>query len=393
MAYRTIAKISCADDILANSFGCTMSISEKGELQMFGKDATSSFLNSESEDDEIEGECNSLQSFSSLKNIQAVHCCFDHTICLDDFGSVFTFGNNECCQLGVGDQLEFTSNPQKLNLPPIKQISGCIMSSLCVSEDGFIFVFGSNDEGELGLGNNEENIQFPKRIESLTNVDFIACGFDHTICKTFENKLFSWGKNSSGQLGIGNLDSSNRPIQHTEVPFDISDIVDIKCGMLHTVVLTKKQEVFSCGDNYLGQLGRTTEDTNSLFFKLIPSLSNIVRIECGYSHSMFIDENNNLFVCGGNIFSQLGLSDSIYKQEEPIQHPSLSNIVDLSSGGYHSFVRTATNEIYAFGRNDYSQLGIETSKKKQFSPIRVFEDNEDIWFSPICKPNAKSARN
>ena len=37
-------------------------------------------------------------------------------------------------------------------------------------------------------------------------------------------------------------------------------------------------------------------------------------------------------------------------------------------------------------------LGIETEDNKQITPIRVFEDNEDIWFSNINKSKAKSAR-
>ena len=77
---------------------------------------------------------------------------------------------------------------------------------------------------------------------------------------------------------------------------------------------------------------------------------------------------------------------------KPIKHPSLSNIIDISSGGNHSFVKTSNNEIYAFGYNDYSQLGIKTKDNYQITPIRVFEDNEDIWFSNINKSKQKSAR-
>merc|ERR1711982_94498 len=103
-----------------------------------------------------------------------------------------------------------------------------------------------------------------------------------------------------------------------------------------------------------------------------------------------IDINNNLFVFGCNRFGQLGLGDKDYRYK-PIKHPSLSNIIDISKRGNHTFVKTSNNEIYAFGRNYYSQLGIKT-EHKQLTPIRVFENNEDIWFSNINKSKAKSAR-
>ena len=74
-----------------------------------------------------------------------------------------------------------------------------------------------------------------------------------------------------------------------------------------------------------------------------------------------------------------------------MKHPSLSNIIDISKGGNLSFVKTSNNDIYAFGNNEYSQLGIKTENDIQITPIRVFEENEDIWKSNI-KSKAKSAR-
>ena len=70
---------------------------------------------------------------------------------------------------------------------------------------------------------------------------------------------------------------------------------------------------------------------------------------------------------------------------------ALSNIIDISKGE-QTFIKTSNNEIYAFGRNEYSKLGIKTEDDNQITPIRVFEDNEDIWFSNINKSKAKSAR-
>ena len=76
---------------------------------------------------------------------------------------------------------------------------------------------------------------------------------------------------------------------------------------------------------------------------------------------------------------------------KPIQHPTLSNIIDISSGGDHTFVKTIDNKIYAFGNNLWSQLGIRTPKEEQLTPIQVFVDKEYIWNSNIGKSKQKSA--
>ena len=106
---------------------------------------------------------------------------------------------------------------------------------------------------------------------------------------------------------------------------------------------------------------------------------------------MCIDINDNLWIFGGNEYGQLGLGDKEDKHK-PILHLTLSNIIDISSRGNHTFVKTIDNKIYAFGYNKYSQLGIKTSENNQLTPIQVLFDNEDIWCSFLCKSRAKSAQ-
>ena len=77
----------------------------------------------------------------------------------------------------------------------------------------------------------------------------------------------------------------------------------------------------------------------------------------------------------------------------PVKHPSLSNIIDISTGGRHTFVKTVDEQIFAFGRNGRFQMGDDYSTESQYKPVRVFKDKEYIWYSNIYKPSkAKSAR-
>ena len=99
----------------------------------------------------------------------------------------------------------------------------------------------------------------------------------------------------------------------------------------------------------------------------------------------------NLFVFGNNIYGQLGLGD-IDKRLTPVKHPILSNVIDVSRGGFHSFVKTSNNEIFSMGYNKYSQLGAQTELTNQLTPLQVFQNKEDIWCSNITKSKAKSAR-
>ena len=72
-----------------------------------------------------------------------------------------------------------------------------------------------------------------------------------------------------------------------------------------------------------------------------------------------VDLDGNLYIFGYNICGQLGLGDTSSRYL-PIKHSSLSNVIDISSQGVNTFVKTSNSEIFGFGNNRYSQLGIKT---------------------------------
>ena len=374
MASRVLSTIVCVDGYQK---GYTLCISDIGDVYSFG---------SLVEDDEGD---NCLRLFPSVSNIQAISCGNNHTMFLDNVGNLFAFGNNEYGQLGIVGVVDCL-HPQKIELPSIQQVSCGGNFTICLSDDGCLYSFGTNYYGQLGIGNNEKSYSSPQIIKSLENIDFVECGGDHVFCKTLNNDIYSWGNNRMGQLGIENTEDQNLPYKCENWP---DNIVDIKCGAVHTLVLTENQEVYSCGFNYNGELGLVLFQDYSSSLKHIERISEIIRIECGEEYSMCIDIYNNVYIFGGNFQGQLGFGD-YYRRRKPVKHPSLNDVIDVSKGGSHTFIKTSTNRVYAFGSNYYSQLGVKTEDKNEINPIQVFHENENIWYSNLQRGlRAKSARN
>lgn len=97
-----------------------------------------------------------------------------------------------------------------------------------------------------------------------------------------------------------------------EEPILIKDLKDIKmvcCGSDHFLALTNKGEVYAMGDDTFGQCGQEGEGRSSTapFFEKrfgkpvkVKIDEKVVKIVCGYRHSLAITEKGNLYGWGYN---------------------------------------------------------------------------------------------
>ncbi|KAM3856982.1 alsin [Diretmus argenteus] len=98
-----------------------------------------------------------------------------------------------------------------------------------------VWSWGQGEHGQLGLGDNLARLQ-PLCIKSLSSKEVlrVAAGAHHSLALTAQSQVFSWGSNSSGQLG------------HMESPSTIPRLAkmsegirvwDVAAGEKHTLLL------------------------------------------------------------------------------------------------------------------------------------------------------------
>src|SRR3990167_5489404 len=92
-----------------------------------------------------------------------------HSLFLDSLNSVWSCGDNEFGQLGLGHNTIVLA-PQKINnLPPIISISAGDRFSLFVDANGSVWGCGFNQYGELGL-EDAKNRNVPEQITNLPKI-------------------------------------------------------------------------------------------------------------------------------------------------------------------------------------------------------------------------------
>lgn len=99
--------------------------------------------------------------------------------------------------------------------------------------------------------------------------------------------------------------------------------------MWFALALTETGDVYAWGYNYYGQIGDGT-NTNRLSPTLISSLSDIIEIGTGRSHSMALKSDGALYVWGNNDYGQLGDGTTT---DSSVPAQSLQSIVIPELGG------------------------------------------------------------
>lgn len=93
-------------------------------------------------------------------------------------------------------------------------------------------------------------------LPSSSPVIQIACGLHHTVVLTQSGEVFTFGSNQYGQLGTGDLLPYNGPVQVKLNSF----IVQVAAGSNHTILLSSRGVVYTFGNHLKGQLGRLHHD-------------------------------------------------------------------------------------------------------------------------------------
>eukprot|EP01080_Neovahlkampfia_damariscottae_P000770 gene770-9020_t len=231
-------------------------------------------------------------------------------------------------------------------------ISAGNMHSLLLKETGEVFATGGNEKGQLGIGSNIDQPKFTK-ITSLSKIVFISAGLHHSFAISNTGVAYGFGLNINGELGDGTKIDRNTPVTLMDGPSE--KVETISCGFHHTLLLTENGKVYSFGANGNGELGigTTIAATTS---QLVP-IDNIVAISAGNEFSIVVSSNGSLIGFGSDYFGRLGLPApfrSIYAS--PVLIPNTFGYVNVVSGHAHSLGLKNDSSVYGFGSSNSGQL-------------------------------------
>ena len=235
-------------------------------------------------------------------------------LAIDNEGNLWSWGNNNCGQIGDGtseDKLE----PTKIETDKkFVQISKGTLFSLAIDDEGNLWSWGNNDYGQIGDGDSSKTYRY-KPVQIIKNTKFIqiSAGDSYALALDINGKLWSWGRNNSGQLGR-NGSSSIPAVVKEDTKF-----TQISADDEHSMAIDGGGNLWAWGYNICGQLGDGTT-TNKSVPVLVKTDKKFIQIAAGECHSLALDSEGTIWGWGRNFDCELGIRDNGVKRKElPIQ--------------------------------------------------------------------------
>ncbi|MEM9487587.1 MAG: hypothetical protein AAGC55_00515, partial [Myxococcota bacterium] len=210
----------------------------------------------------------------------------------------------------------------------------------------------------------------------------IGFGARHSCLKKDDGTLWCWGRNGSGEVGIGSVSFKE------ETPIEIDalgdDVVEVSSGYAHTCARKRNGALWCWGNNVRGQLGDGTTHKRTLPIHLEALSDDVAQVGLGRRHSCAVKTDGSLWCWGDNSQGQLG-DGTRHKRKEPTQVSGLdSGIATVSTGTRASSTCAVDNygRVSCWGNNGRGQLG-DGSTKDRLVPTPVAADANGHAFDHV----------
>ena len=280
--------------------------------------------------------------------------------------------------------------------------------SLAVGSDGNAYAWGDNTYGQLGNGTTKpqttpvmvkkpDTKTYPDRPTDFTYVQ-VSAGYQYSLALGSDGYVYAWGYNNYGQLG-NNTTSGNDPnpvpvrVRDPANPTDKSKglkTTQVSAGENHSLALGSDGYTYAWGRNYRGQLGNNTSNYNAnpdpvrVRDPANPDDASkglkTTQISAGGNHSLALGSDGYAYAWGNNEYGQLGNNTSNYDANPaPVRVRDPANPDDaskglkttqISAGEKHSLAIDTDGNAKTWGNNDNGQLGDDATSSSSV-PVPV----------------------
>lgn len=304
------------------------------------------------------------------------------------------WGENDLGQLGIGNHIHQPYPQTVTAVPDATGISSGGEHTLFLKSDGTVAAAGDNWHGELGSSRRSvKRSSTPLAVPNLTNVVQVSAGVLHSAALLSDGTVWSWGFNLFGSLGNGRFTRSGCYCISTPTQTLITDVVQIDAGGSYTLALKADGTVWGWGLNNERQIDNSFFDraTPVRIGANIPGFNNFIAVSAGNSHSMALKADGTVWIWGYNREGQVG-NNSTNSNYFPEQNTTLTNVTQIAGGVGHNMARRSDGSVWVWGRNAEGEIGNGTIGAAQLVPVQNMALSNVVEISTVGYHNLARLR-
>jgi alpha-tubulin suppressor-like RCC1 family protein len=280
-------------------------------------------------------------------------------------GEIWSVGSNFEGRLGLGDVVD-RSSPVQIGISTrwrtvAQRGSGSVAA---IGDDGTLWTWGDNSSGQLGSGTVVARSS-PVQVGLLTNWKYAECFDSSMLGVKVDGTLWAWGQGGAGNLGLPAATARSSPVQVGL----LTNWKQVSTSSSFSGAVKNDGSLWMWGNNQFGQLGLGTIITRSSPVQ-VGLLRDWKQLSLGSTTSYAIKTNGTLWAWGDGEFGQLGINTGADFRSSPVQVGSLTTWKYVSGGINMAVAIKTDGTLWAWGENTSGKLGLSDTVNR-FSPVQV----------------------
>ncbi|MCL1864951.1 MAG: hypothetical protein FWF73_03990 [Spirochaetes bacterium] len=321
--------------------------------------------------------CNPDLGEDEIGDVASMSAGYHHAAAIKSDGTLWTWGMNDSGRLGIGTTTS-KNTPQKVELPlsatgtKWEFVSAGGSHTMALTDADELYAWGNNFDGQLGIGsttskNTPQKVELPLGATGTKWVS-VSAGGSHTMAITDAGALYSWGNGLDGQLGLGNPKENKSTPQKVGLPSGATGTkwVFVSAGSDYTMAITDAGELYSWGYNSYYKLGINDNLNGQIQIPQLVKINGVgtkdwKSVFAGMNHTIATKTDGSIWAWGSYTTGKLGLGPLTGDIKTPAQIGTDKDWASVSGSQYHTIARKKNDTIWAWGKNDYGQLGDGTT--------------------------------